>query len=770
MKFLRLFAALLVLATDITPAVAATNPPTLGLPYQASRVTRDKRIAVIQMARQDLQTNNIKLSMIRHAVPALDAFRGAGGEIHRYKSTFFETAGGAADKDHREMWTDIGSQYAAVIVLWPCATTTANTSRYICADSTNAQLIVIGGAEMGGLSGWQEAVNTRGVVDTSTATTISNSSSKGSGLVLMDDRDTLWSPRISTGKRVGALATGIDTVVRLLRPIVERGYSFTTNDADSNSYRPVGSWNTAYGADWTPGALTRAMAGTRADSVAGPGEVLGPLWKVHFTKYSGQDDPAWINSLATTARGVGGGGTSPQWAYWLKVASNPNPGEEVTHLLWGLMCKFTTVAPLPYYYDWDDATDVFDGDTYPRWRNTAAESSLAALAIYGIKPTNMINPRNARDYINATTPPYEASAIGTPLAWTGPAHTYLSKLTWVHHAHDSSQGIFSNLFGGYGGYNPGNGAGFTQGGTVVQKWGHRVASRWNPGATEEGGAGRNFGIVQRLDIADSLRNAIGGSPFTPPPYVASPANEHLPVNWRARPTTNNPLWTYHYSSAASCPIDSVVWAVDYGLNGHKLCGEGRVVWRVYTGPPWGGITSNYHTGGTSEHDRDSMVAVAFFKRAGEVRVTRVGERIIESVSVGTFLQGIGSRTFYMDNGSTRALTMLGLRGGSVMAEKARTDWGSTYSASLHAASRPGTGGVLSGTYSEGYRNTTRGLYQHPGQETTNPNHNGNHSGDAHVETFIRSIVPHLKVANAIAGREATKCYPAWMIQDKLVNP
>ena len=765
MRALRLLAALLMLATDFAPALAATDPPALGLPYQQSRVPRSKRIAVIQMARWDVQTNNIKLAVIRNVIPALDAFVSNGGEVHRYKSTFFETVNGTANPDHREMWTDMGSKYAAVIVMFPVAVSGTTTSRYICADSTNAQLIVVGGADMGSVSTWVSAPLERGVVDTSGNAVEGVAQTKGCGLVTMDDRDTLWMRKIPTGKR-SALPTGIDTVVRILRPIVEQGYSFITNAADSNTYRPVGSWNTAYGADWTAGDLTRAKAGTRADSVAGPGEVLGPMWKVHFTKYSGQDTPSWINSLATTARGVGGGGTSPQSVYWLKVPSNPNPGDEVTPLLWALMCKFTTVNPIRYAYDWDDVTDVNNIALYPRWRQSAADSALAKLRQYGIVPTNMVNPRNAAAYINGLKPDYE-------IDWSGPAHTYLRNLTWVHHAHDSSQvHISGNLIGGYGGYATGNGANITQGGTPLQKWSHRYASRWNPGANEGGfvGAAGNFGIVQRYNYSDSVRWVNQGGLY--PPYVAQPANEMLPVGWRARPTTSNPLWTVKFSGSAECPIDSVIWAHDYGLNGHKTCGFGRVTMRVVAGSPWGTVADDGAGGGCySDQDRDSMVAASFFRRPGEKRTVRIGDRVIEARAVGSFLQGVGARTAYMQDALPRAGVLLGLRAGGVMAERARVEWGSTYSANLHNAARPGAGSPLASTYAENFNQTSRVCYQHPGQFTTAVGNTlpgggvSNSSGDLHVEVFVLSIGAYMRGLNTIACRQATKCVPAWTLGD-----
>jgi hypothetical protein len=732
------------------------------LPYQASSVSRDKRIAVIQLQRWDVQSNNIKLSVIRNVVPAIDAFRAQGGEIHWYKSTFFET-----DFDHREMWTDIGSQYAAVLVLYPTTVTTAMT-RYFCADSTNGQLIVIGGAEMGSGQTWQctsgpPCTNERGLVDSCRYGNIFVSSTSGAGLVSLDDQDTLWCKRGTSGQRIGVLPTGVDQVVRLLRPITTSGTSFFVGNVDSTTYRPPGSWNTSYGADWTPGSFARALAATKGDSVAGPGELLSPIWKVHYTQYSGQSVTTWINSLASPGRGVGGGGTSPQWAYFVKVVDNVNPGDELTHLIWALMCKFTTVDPIKWAYDWDDVTDINNSPVYPRWRNSAAESSLVALKAYGIVPTNNINPRNAAAYLDGRTPDYEPQ-------WTGPPHSYLKKLTWAHHSHDSTQSnISSNLIGGFGGYNPGNGYQLTQGAQNIEIMGHRFASRYDPTSNGQPGspnfgAGGRYGIVQRLAYSDSLRKAESPESLIPP-YLASPANQFLPVNWRARPTTSNPLWTLFYSAAASCPIDSIIWALDYGLNGQQTSGYGKVTFRISMSAPWGYSAGTLWPGyGTADQDRDSMVAATWFKRGGEKRIIRVGNRTIEAVAVNSILQGVSGRNAYMDDGEARALTVLGLKGGSVMAEKTRTEWGSSYIADPNGANRPASNGnVVASALAENFRQTTRVIYQHPGQFTTAPGAVNNSSADYHVEVFIRSIAPHIRALDLIACRPATICVPAWQV-------
>lgn len=754
MKLLRVLLALLTFAQSLiplAPARAATDPPAAGMPYQQFRAPRSKRIAVIMPQRWDVLSasnrNSIQLNMTLNLQGILDMFENQGGEVHWYKTTFFES-----DADHKEMWTDLGAKYSAAIVLWPHSLTSA-FNRYLCADSTNAQLIVVGGADNGALTTWADTT-LRWAMDWRAGNQYGSSHLKGAAYVTYNDanRDTLWFMRAPMGVRRGLLPTGIDSVVRVLRPITTSGTSFMPS-ADSNSIRPPGSWNTAYGANWDSASVAatryaRALMATNADSVAGPGEQLGVMWRVKYTKYSGEGVSTWINSLATSSnRGANDGGLSPRSVYFLKASPSPPAGEEITHLLWGLLARFTTVKPIKYAYDWDDLTDLFtDNLVDPRWTNAQALTYIDSLAKYGMFPAGTINPRHGAQYLQAQNPDYE-------IAWSGSAHSYLKRLPWVHHAHDSTAShISSNLVGAYGGYTPGNGATLSQGGTAIQKYAHRYASRWNPGANEAGfiGAGGNFGIVQRLAYSDSVRR-VHCPECIVPPFLNFPNNQMLPVGWRARPTTSNPLWTLWYSASAECPIDSLLWAFDYGLNHQQTSGKGKIFLRMQQATPW---TSHV------DMDRDSMVAFTWFAQPGERFTVRIGDRVVESVAIGSFLQGGAARSDYMQGAGGRTGLLLGLRGGNIRAEQARTDLGETHvsaNGGQNGAARPGTGNVHSTILPARAAQTTRVVYQHPLRAVT-PGYD--------VDAFLRSIAMQVRALSTIAGRPATRCVYAWQVFEK----
>ena len=389
----RLLVALALLAA---PAFAATDPPAAGEPYQQFRSPdRYKHVAVITPGRWAVLGGNlsqIRQSMFAHMGTIFDKMQMAGLEVHYYNSDFFETVGGVADKDHREMWTDLGAKYSLAIVLWPTSSVAA-FSRYICADSTNVQLLVVGGADNGGTLTWggndaytdSSFLVTRGLVDYKGQPYETGSGLNGAALVTNDGIDTLWAFRFSSGRRVTTLPAGIDSVVRLLRPITFPTTTTWVQNADSvNSNMPG------------------VVSGIAGDSVARVNDYLGPTWRVKYTNYSGQGNANWINSLATSsARGAGDGGLSPRSVYFVKMPTQFANIRPYPMFVWALICRFTKAAPIKWSYDWDDVTDKFGENggltpnavplAPPRWRQTAIDSALRGLASYGIVPTMAVN-------------------------------------------------------------------------------------------------------------------------------------------------------------------------------------------------------------------------------------------------------------------------------------------------------------------------------------------------------------------------------------------
>lgn len=833
----RLLSFLLILAL-VLPAHAATDPPECGgrvagpggstvtpagcNPYQSFRSSdRSKHVMILRPSRWTAQSGT-NLNAIRRASQAIigliaDEMEQRGLEVHYYDSEFFES-----DADHKEMWTNAGSKYALCIVLFPQAVTGggAGTIRYTCADSTNVQLVVVGGYD-GNTLGWGANADTsaRGFMDTRAGAVVARSDVNGAGCVTYDGVDTLWANFFSSGKRKFALDANITRVVRLLRPFTMTNVALVQN-ADSLNTLPTKNVG--------PNAYP--------DSVAAAGEELGPMWRVDYTNYSGQGNTAWLNTLADASHSASGGGLSPKSVYWFKGGDGTAVTRQYPHLLWALVCRFTTASAIPWAYDWDDVTDKFSDNLGqpPRWRASAADSSIAALREFGITPTTMVNPDHAAAYVRGTaetgtaitvtncttngsttlttTGNFNTAGVGlgnvlsgsslfiasgayvTAIAangltltmsaaatssgsgtvtaqrigatyespWVGNPHTYLQGLTWVHHSHDSTYAhISSNLIGGFGGYSSGNGSNITQGATSIQKWGHRYASRWNPGANEAGfvGGTANFGLIQRLAYSDSVRGRVAPS-ATVPPYLAFPANEMLPVGWKNRPTTSNPLWTVNFSAGYECPIDSTFWAFDTMLvkgNGQR---GGRLYLRTATDNPRGyasGVAGN-PLGTTTQWDRDSVVAASPFLYPNERYTVPVNGRLVQAVGVNSFLQGASPRSQYLASGNYRTAFVLGLKNPVQRQEVANTGLGDTYSGDMNSVFAASGGGITGAKDFTG-RMATRVVYQHPGQHGDT----SAKSGDYHVDVFILSMATQMRMMDKIAGRRTQQCVPAWTV-------
>lgn len=730
----KLIALFLIFQILAGPVLAATDPPAAGMPYEQARLSRDKRIAIVWCSRWDVlnqgNVQSLKRNMFANIGNDFDAFEKQGGEVHEYNTAFFES-----DKDHREMWTDIGSKYALIFVMCP-SSSAASFSRYICADSTNGHIVIVGGGSVG----WQADSTVRGFVDSKPAAYEAVSSPTGNNAHLLTLNPALactsFASRIPSGRRITTLASGESLVVRLAQPNTT-GSTFI-QDADSvNSNMPG------------------VVSGFPNDSIAAKNDYLGPMWKVVFKNRSGENNPnaTWINNLGIA--------NSPRDVYWIKFTDGVIPSRTAPHYIWAMMCRFTTVNPISYFYDWDDITDKFANNlTGTRMSNATSDSMIHVLHDrYGIDVAGSVNPEHAVSYIRGTNPTYE-------VAWSGPAHTYIkdNSLEFVHHAHDSSAaGPSSNILGRYGGYSGGNAANATQGGSIIQIYQHRYASRRNPGANEGGfiGAGGNFGIVQRYDYADSLRRVV--CPNCPiPPYETFPSNQMLPLAFRIRPCTNNPLWTYYKTIAVECPIDSMLWAMDTMLV-QRTPGRGKLYLRgafddgtgssLQPGTPFWGDASIRNT--FLDSDRDSFVAFNLFAFPNEKWTTRVNGRLIQAVAVGGFLQGYSPRSQYMADANGRTAKILGLLNPLQWGENSKAIQGEAFSNDFQGVIAVGSTCSRDFNFSQ----SNRGIYQHPGQL-------GNGTPMYDVDCFLRSIGETLRFIDAIAGRPCSKNKKAWQVWGK----
>ena len=724
----RIAAALIALFVMGGTAFAATDPPAAGQPYQQFKTTsRFNHVAVIRPSRWDVlgsNLNSIRRNMFGFLGTTLESMEMQGLEVHYYDTGFFES-----DQDHREMWTDLGAKYVLAIVLWPTSSA-ASFARYICADSTNTQLVIVGGEDDGAATnGWGAADTTiRGFIDTK-SNYDAVSANNGACLINQATGDTLWSAKFGTGRRTVALPANVSSVVRVLRPATFSGSTYIQNADSVNSNMPG------------------TFSGNAQDSVADKNEYLGSLWKVKYANYSGQGVATWINSIGTSTSCP----SCPKEVYFLKVPVISVYTQSYPQLLWALVCRFTTVTSLRFAYGWDDVTDWFtnDGLTRPRWRPTAVDSARVGLGAIGIGwdrvSLEAINPDHAVNYIRGTSPVrYEAN-------WVGPAHTYITGKSWIHHVHDSTNSVQgSNLVGRAGGYSPNNGGTILQGGVNLEKFGHRFASRYNPGAANPGngiGAGGHFGIVQRLAYSDSIRKAVCPE-CRRPPYLSFGANQILPVGWKPRPTTSNPLWEVYYSASYECPIDSLMWAFDSMLVG-PAAGHDKLFLRIDQLTP---------RSQTFEWDRDSVAAMSPFHNPNEKLTIPVAGRLVQAVSIGSISLGASTRSSYVADANFRAANLLGLKNPVRRGEQANPQVGET----AFNTDVMGVYGGSVGLHDFDPRQATRMIYQHPAQSTDHLTANG----DYQVDCFLRTVGPYLSAMNSIAGRRTWICVQPWDIYKK----
>ena len=730
--------ASLVLAAQIvgflpTPSRAAY--PTQDLPsqvgYQQSRVPKNRRVMVVIPARwAAFLTPQTELGAVFNGVyQVIDALRNQGCDVHIYSSRVFESY-----QYGTKLWREAGDHYGLALVVQPGGPGAAGDQRYWNADSTNVQIVCAGGVRSGGALVWNADSTTRGMVDASIGRLETQGSVQFAAVIPWTatglGRDTLWADNQAAGvrcndARMSATHTGITGVFRVLHPIVAGNPgpmwgSLNPGSPDTASMRmPGASW------------ATRNVPGT-PDSLVNAGEIIGPVWKVRYAV--GRD--VWFFKFT-------GGNVAP---------SNN------ALLLYACMARFLDVPPIKWALDWDDVTNINDSNNYPRWRASAADSSVAMLQRYGVLVgSNGVDPGNLPGYVRGFTPDKEdADPPGAAVTWTGPGHSYLKQLVWTHHAHDSATvGVSSNLVGGYGGYAPSNGpVPFGNGHT-----GRRFASRRNPGANDANfvGAGGNFGIVQRLEYADSVARALGMQ-YKHPPYLTFPANQMLPINWKTRGSVAGytPINLFQ-STEASCPIDSVLWGFDYFLNGRLDCGLGRVWLRS-------GTVTNFRNEALWA-DRDSFVAGMIAQYPRDRWTTRVGNRLIQAEIVHSFNQGIGTRAQYINTVNARAGYVTGLSNKAWKAEMHQQAWvaWTSYDSDANKQMNMGANGIVDFPH----RQSTRIVYLHPGQQTAPiPGFTGslnNEAPDLHVEIFLRGIHSYMRACDAVALKPVQKSVHPWLI-------
>lgn len=721
--------------------------------YQATRKTsRYERVAVLRPSRWDVLGANVagkRREMIVSLGTIWQACRDRGLEVHFYDTAPFEATASA-----RDLWENMGSRYAVTVVLYP-STSVAGFARYVCADSTNTNVIVVGDDNV---TSWRADTTVRGFMDTmptgGTGQAASATNQAFCNTTLSSRSDTLWGNAIASGRRKTAIGTGVTRVVRYLNPGTRTGTTFIQNADSVNSNMPG------------------VVSGVPGDTVAAEADYLGPMWKVVFDKNLEQviDAQGAIDASLLYTNTLDSA-LCPREVSWVKFCDGETVGNAYPQLLWALIARFTTAKPLRWAYDADDIVDKFTNNlsTPERWSNAVAKRLMRdTLAAYSLNVGTQMNPEHAAAYMRGENPRYES-------VWSGERHTYLKGMTWVHHAHDSTNGqISSSLTGSGGGYSSGNGGTATLGGVPVATLAHRYASRDSTAMDAGAGAGphrdaagnyfgpgNRWGIVQRMAWSDSVRKRV--CPECPlPPYLTFPANLSLPVGYRPRPTTSNPLWTYYFSAHATCPPESLLWAYHTGL---KLESGQTMYLRMAVDSPRSGTSAGTWIGTHWQWDRDSLAASSMFLYPNERYTVRgpAGENI-QAVSVGSFLNGNSAWSSYVANAASRTAKVLGLKSLPHKGEQADLMIGQDGDASGTAFLTDFNGSISNaeGGHDHTYKQSTRVIYNHPlnGQETgpiSNPGYE--------FECTLRGVFAQIRLLSTIAGRPATLCVPAWQVYE-----
>jgi len=235
----------------------------------------------------------------------------------------------------------------------------------------------------------------------------------------------------------------------------------------------------------------------------------------------------------------------------------------------------------------------------------------------------------------------------------------------------------------------------------------------------------------------------------------------LPVNWKARSIAVTG-WNRHYgpitSSADSlCPIDSVLWALDYSLNARQTSGLGKLVLRASLDDPRGQV-GQLTIGANIQWDRDSVVAASIFMYPGERFTTRVGGRLIQATCVNSrVLVGANgtTRAGYISEPNSTVAFLLGLKNPLRFADANAMYDGETFNSDVQGVYQ--TPASYPGTHDFAGRQASSVIYQHPGQVTAVPSKYGCYE----VDIFINTIASWMHAMDGIAGRATTVCVPGW---------
>lgn len=691
-----------------------------------------QRVLVVFDGRDDaLLTANVKAdaaATTKILGPTLDAWRLAGAQVDVVRTDFFETPADSSigDVSHKQgpayLWQTLGSYYPTVVCVGFNADGASSRKRYFSADSTTAKIIHIGG--------WAGST----YVDSTTfglcTATVSNSDYRRGSVVspYNTNADTLWFSQIGYATRSASLLPGVSSVVRIFNPVKTATYFGIVSDSTAGVF-PAGS-----------------------DTVAAAGEIMPVAWRVY-----------WTTSGRSVDYVIMAGSVSATTAY----------GYNMGHVLTALVSRTTQLAPAKAAMEWDDLFDT-NPTNATRPANASIDSVYAEFRYtYGIPLAISTNPRHAAEYFAGSNPTRES-------AWTtGGGWTWIRRgIPWVHHAHDSTgSDIASGLVGRFGGYSTQNGSSDSAGTATTNV---RYVYRHRYGIAPVNGDA--YTIKYRLQWADSVRNAVCPTCFTPP-YLSFPNNEMLPIDWRV--STGQSVasavrsgfvtrWK-SYQGDGKMPVDSVLSAFAAGLRipdggtlylrtGVANNGTGAAsVYRAhgamppgYTGgPPGDDSPHNWVVSG----DGDSVIAKTPFAYPGERTASRIDGRLIRVRNITpTTYDGV-SRDNYRNNVQRTLSALLGCRTGTLTGGGFST-WAESYAAD--------PGGMFSANAPQrnfGVQNS-RMVYLHPSAIASGWSFATGPSSSYAIDVARLGLLGGLRTLNSVAGHSLIRWVYPWEVYSK----
>lgn len=694
---------LAVLAALILVVPAEAAPSDYLQPFRTTAV--NQRVAVIWPTRWDalLQSNvyGQKRQLDRVLGNTTDMLREQGIEVHHYYTEYFWRS-----TDQHNLWLTLGSYYGAALCVGHSSESGSQVTSelFFNPDSTTTRLIHVGGGSVQ----WADSTDT-GMRATSTSAVASFGYLTGAVAPYTSPTDSLFIQNGGCPLRAVALPAAISSVVRLFKPL---------QLVDGTIRTFISS------ADTTVAAQTIG-----ADSTAAASELLPLAWRTY--RSSGASVDFLFTPTANTFQ------------------------QSLGHVVYALLARRLAVRPIAIALEFDD---VFDNNptTDTRTTNAVWDSLLGYLKTrWSITPSIAVNTYHAAQYIAGTNPDYEAAWTGDAYAWP---HKY--RMPWVHHAHDSTgAGYKGNLVGRFGGYSTGNGsnAGVASGSNSVQYlYTHRFASRFNPGNAT---TAYQYGIVQRLQVSDSLRRSACQECFTPP-YLNFCNNELLPVDWRSRPTAQRTSWI----GSGALPLDSLWWAFAEGTgqpNGSTfyvrgLYMRGTQTSANYPSRPWGDASVwTIH----SSADRDSVLAFTPFVYPDERTGSYINGRLTHVRNIAATTYDRGSSASYRQASNWVMAQLFGV----FNPVQTGTNTGAVWASETYAVDPNGLGGTNSFSqrnFSASQR--TRMVYLHPLNFTAVLGTNGCYALAVLESGMLRGMAG----LDNVAGKRLVKWVYPWEVYAK----